>query len=180
MQNNNPHVKRAVFTLPYKGFNHTTTLKGHQKRLTTAIFTLAYPLKGSLYSLVDRLSSIISSFSWFLMYSFTVSVFNPTVDTKYPFAQKFLLPYLYFKFACLSNIINDDLPLRYPMKFDTAIFGGILTSIWIWSIHACASIISTPLYSHNWRRITPISFLNLPYISFLLYLGINTIWYLQF
>ena len=62
-KNNNPHVKRAVFTLPYKGFNHTTTLKGHQKRLTTAIFTLAYPLKGSLYSLVDRLSSIISSFS---------------------------------------------------------------------------------------------------------------------
>ena len=61
--NNNPHVKRAVFTLPYKGVYHTTTLKGHQKRLTTAIFTLAYPLKGSLYSLVDRLSSIISSFS---------------------------------------------------------------------------------------------------------------------
>ena len=159
---------------------HTTTLKGHQKRLTTAIFTLAYPLKGSLYSLVDRLSSIMSSFSWFLMYSFTVSVFNPTVDTKYPFAQKFLLPYLYFKFACFSKIINDDFPFKYPMKFDTAILGGIFTSIWMWSLHACASTISTPLYLHSCLIIFPMSNLNLPYISFLLYFGINTIWYLQF
>lgn len=44
--------------------------------------------------------------------------FFPTVSTKYPLAQKCLFPYLYFKFACLSNIINVDLLFKYPIISD--------------------------------------------------------------
>ena len=97
-----------------------------------------------------------------IFFLLTTSAFITTVDTKYPFAQKLLFPYLYFKFACLSNIINDDFPFKYPMKFDIAIFGGILTNIWIWSLIACTSMISTPLYSHSCLMILPISLLIFP------------------
>ena len=38
-----------------------------------------------------------------------------TVSTKYPLAQKCRLPYLYFRFACLSKIMRLLFPLRYPM-----------------------------------------------------------------
>ena len=50
---------------------------------------------------------------------------------EYPFAQNTLLPYLYFRFACRSNIMSVLFPLRYPMKSATASLGGIDTSIWI-------------------------------------------------
>lgn len=39
----------------------------------------------------------------------------------------FRLPYLYFKFACLSNIISALFLLSVPMNCDTLIYGGILT-----------------------------------------------------
>ena len=102
-------------------------------------------------------------------------LFRPTVSTKYPLAQKWRSPYLYFKFACLSNIIKLLFPLRYPMICDTLYLGGILMSIWIWSGHACASIISTPFYSHNFLKICPISLLIWPYITILRYFGANAI-----
>ena len=34
-----------------------------------------------------------------------------------------------FRFACLSNIISELFPLRYPINCDTLYFGGILTSM---------------------------------------------------
>ena len=37
-----------------------------------------------------------------------------------------------------------------------------------------------PLYSHNLLRYFPISLRSFAYISFLLYFGMNTIWYWQF
>ena len=70
--------------------------------------------------------------------------------------------------------------MRYPINCDTLYLGGILTSIWMWSGHASASIISTPLYSHNFLIILPISDFICPYITCLRYFGANTIWYLQF
>ena len=76
--------------------------------------------------------------------------------------QKLLEPYLYFKFAYRSKIINVLFLLRYPM---------------IWSGAALASIISTPFWLHNFLSIAPISFFSLPHISFLLYFGAKTIWY---
>ena len=39
------------------------------------------------------------------------------------------MPYLYFKYACLSNIIKELFPFKYPIISDTLYFGGILTNI---------------------------------------------------
>jgi len=91
-----------------------------------------------------------------------------------------LFPYFYFRFACLSNIINELFPFRYPTNWATLNFGGMLTNMWIWSGQASASIISTPLNSHSFLSIIPISILIFPYITCRLYFGANTIWYLQF
>ena len=38
-------------------------------------------------------------------------------------------PNLYFKFACLSNIISALFPFKYPINDDTLILGGMLTNI---------------------------------------------------
>ena len=86
------------------------------------------PLKGSSYSFTLNLSIAISCFSWSDIYFLIVASFNPIVLTYYPSAQKCLLPNLYFKFACLSNIINALFSFKYPIKLDTLIFGGILNS----------------------------------------------------
>ena len=58
-----------------------------------------------------------------------IFLLRPTVSTYYPLHQKFLDPYLYFKFACLSNIISELFPFRYPINCDTLKFGGISASI---------------------------------------------------
>ena len=73
--------------------------------------------------------------------------------------KKGLFPYLYFKFACLSKIINANFPFKYPMNDDTLNFGGIITNICTWSLIKCPSIISTPLYRQSVLNISPISFL---------------------
>ena len=44
---------------------------------------------------------------------------------EYPLHQKCRFPYLYLRFACLSNIISVLFPFKYPTKSDTLIFGGI-------------------------------------------------------
>lgn len=93
----------------------------------------------------------------------------------YPSAQNFLLPNLYFKFACLSKIIKELLPFRYPIKLDTLILGGILTSICTWSGIRWPSIISTPLYLHKSRKISRTLSRNCEKSTFLLYFGVKTI-----
>lgn len=60
------------------------------------------------------------------MYSCICFLFLPTVSTKYPLAQKCRSPYLYFRFACLSNIIRLLFPLRYPMICDGNIRSALL------------------------------------------------------
>ena len=109
--------------------NNLTTVMSPAAAITSG-FYFWVPLNGSLYSFLLIWSSFISSNSWFLLYSLTTSSFNPTVETKYPFAQNFLLPYFYFKFPYLSNIIKPLLPFKQPINDDTANFGGIATSIW--------------------------------------------------
>lgn len=67
------------------------------------------------------------------------------------------LRYLYFSSSnCPYNIV-PLLPFRYPMKPDTAIFGGISSNMWIWSAHTSASTIPTPFHSHNCLSIFPIA-----------------------
>lgn len=102
----------------------------------------------------------------------------PTVSTKYPLHQKCLFPYLYFKFACLSNIISELFPLRYPTICDTLYLGGIFTSICTWSMQHSASIISISFLSQSILNILPISRLKAPYISLLLYFGYK--YYMKF
>ena len=65
------------------------------------------------------------------------------------------------------------------MNCATLRYGGILTSIWMWSLQHSAAIISTSFLSHNSLRIFPISAFISPYIACLLYFGANTIWYLH-
>ena len=67
------------------------------------------------------------------MYCLIAVLFFPTVSTKYPLHQKLLCPYLYFKFACLSNIIKLLLLFKYPVNCAILKYGGTLTSMWIWS-----------------------------------------------
>lgn len=79
----------------------------------------------------------------------------------------------------LSNIISAGFPFKYPMNANTLSFGAIITNIWTWSIIKCPSIISTPIYWHNFLNISPKSSRYWLYIAFRLYLGVNTIWYLH-
>ena len=65
------------------------------------------------------------------------------------------------------------------MKLDTLILGGMATSMCTWSGIRCPSIISTPLYSQSFLSISPMSFLTWLYMTFLLYFGVNTMWYLH-
>lgn len=95
-----------------------------------------------------------------------------------PLHQKLGFPYLNFRFPCLSCIRVLLFPFRNPINPDTLSFGGISTSMWIWSGPPSASMIFTPFHLHRSRSIFPISPLCSPQNIFLLYFGANTIWYL--
>ena len=69
------------------------------------------------------------------------------------------------------------LSFQDPHEPRYAIFGGISISMWMWSGHACASMISTLFCWHNFRSIIPMSSFIFPYISIRLYFGANTTWY---
>ena len=94
-----------------------------------------YPLRGFIYALGFLLpvsgsinpfmligSDILSSSNWFCMYALIAFLLRPAVSAKYPLAQKCLFPYLYFRFACRSNIIRLLFPFRYPIVWDTLYF----------------------------------------------------------
>ena len=61
--------------------------------------------------------------------------------------------------SCLSKIICELLPFKYPIIPDTEYFGGISISIWIWSTHTSASRMFFPFHSHSCLSICPISIL---------------------
>ena len=67
--NNNPHVKRAVFRLPYKDLYFTSPSRGLWKLTTVSNDFLNYPLKGSICSFVDKLSWTMSSLFLDSLYS---------------------------------------------------------------------------------------------------------------
>ena len=94
-----------------------------------------------LFALFDRLSRkrvyiflqtyliacyiLLQLISYILLFCF---LFLPTVSTYFPLHQNCLFPYLYFKFACLSNIIKLLFPLRYPIICDTHYTWAVLIS----------------------------------------------------
>src|SRR5512137_590353 len=71
------------------------------------------------------------------------------------------------------------LPLTYPTIVDTEYFGGIARHMWMWSAHNVPSTTSTPLYSHNRRRMVPNSLRSFPYTILRRFFGTQTIWYLH-
>ena len=76
---------------------------------------------------------------------------------KIPLHQKFRLPYLYFRFACLSKIISALLLLSVPTNCAILMYGGILTKRCRWSGHASPSIISTFISLHSFFMISMMS-----------------------
>ena len=111
---------RLERVMPYKGLmlaqpligalkvQHRITISGSRSR-AAAFFTYCFllPVNGSINSFKLIWSAIWSSSSCRLMYSCICFLFRPTVSTKYPLAQKWRSPYLYFKFACRSKIISE-------------------------------------------------------------------------
>ena len=83
-------------------------------------------------------------------------------------------------FPHFRNIIKLLFPFKYPMDPATLILGGMLTYMCIWSGHTSPSMISAPFHWHNFLSISRISNLFSSKNTFRLYLGANTMWYLQF
>ena len=144
-------------------------------------FDARRPLNFLLFS-----KRVIVFFHWYFIFHYILRFLFPYVfpyctfiQPHCTYAQNFLFPYLYFKFECLSNIISKLFPFKYPMKYDTLYFGGVDTKICTWSTIKCPSIISTPLYLHNFVSIFPILLLYWLSITFHLYLGVNIIWFLH-
>ena len=129
--------------------------------------SVGFPVNGSIYSFRLICSIVLSSTNWFWIYFYIAVLLRPTVSTKYPLHQKCLFPYLYFRFANRSNIISALFPFSIPINLDTDILGGIAISIWIWSAHAFASMISSSYRSHivliiftYLRLILPVNYLS--------------------
>ena len=89
------------------------------------------------------------------MYALIAFLFRPTVSTKYPLAQKCLFPYLYFRFACRSNIIRLLFPFRYPIIWDTLYFGRMLISIWMRSFFTLTRRLFLVFFSPRHRLFLP-------------------------
>ena len=124
-------------------------------------------------------SSRLSSASWLRIYSRITFSSRPTVDTKYPRAQK-LCPTKFRALPCTSRAIAMALfPLIKPTTSLTECFGGISMHIWTWSVQRCPSIIlHSRCRANSWN--TSHKYLrNLPYKTLRLHLGIQMIWYLQ-
>ena len=120
-----------------------------------------------------------SFFSCHRTYRLISSSFSPTVLTQYPRAQKCLPQYRFFNSVCLSNILIELFPFRYPTTVETEYFGGIHNTKCTWSIWTFPSMISNSLHLHSSRIISradrPIS----PFNIWNLYFGHHTKWYLH-
>src|SRR5664280_386726 len=113
------------------------------------------------------------------MYSRTNASSRPTVDTKYPRAQKlcptkfcFRPPYTRARGIALFPLIN-------PITCATAYFGGIEIIMCTWSGSRCPSSIRLSFCSASLRNTSPKYFLRSPYNAFRRPFGINTTWYLH-
>ena len=108
------------------------------------------------------------------------SSFSPTVLTQWPRAQKVLsLPTTLPHSGWRSRSTMADLPFTYPITSDTAILGGILTHTCTWSGQVLPSTTSQPLCSKSLLSSEPTSGRLCWNSTFLLYFGIQTMWYVQ-
>ncbi len=120
-----------------------------------------------------------SLFNCHLTYFLIFSSFRPTVLTQYPFAQKCLPQYRFFKPIFVSNIFMALFPFRKPTTSATEYFGGNDITKWIWSICTLPSNIYTFFHSHNCLIISRTDLATSPFNILNLYFGHHTIWYLH-
>ena len=123
---------------------------------------------------------IRSLFNCHLTYFLICSSSRPTVLTQYPFAQKCLPQYRFFKPVCLANILMALLPFKKPTTSEMEYFGGNDTTKWMWSICTLPSNISTFFHSHSCLIISRTDFPTSPFNILKRYFGhYHTIWYLH-
>ena len=102
------------------------------------------------------------------------------MPTQWPLAQNVLsLPTTFPHSGWRSRSTMAPLPLAYPITSDTASFGGILTQAWTWSLHTLPSMTSHPFLSKSPLTRAPTSGLLCWQGTLRLYLGIQTMWYVQ-
>jgi hypothetical protein len=111
------------------------------------------------------------------MYSRICFSSRPTVETKYPRAQK-LSPVKFLGFPInLRAMWMALFPFTYPTTCDTEYLGGIDTSIGTWSRIKCPSSIRLSRCIANCFSTSPNWWRRAPYNAFLRYFGMNTMWY---
>ena len=91
-----------------------------------------------------------------------------------------LLSDVFFHSCCIQSYCRHIQSFRYPINELTLSFKGISRRRCTWSGMRCPSTISTPFYLQSSFMISFRSFRYWPYISFRLYFGVNTIWYVQY
>ncbi len=121
----------------------------------------------------------LSFFNCHLTYLRICSSSRPTVLTQYPFAQKCLPQYRFFKSKYLSNILMALLPFKNPTISDTEYFGGIDNTKWTWSFCTLPSNTSIFFHSHSCLIISRADLPASPVKILNLYFGHHTKWYLQ-
>ena len=162
-----PPLQVVVCPKPYKGWIHAASRRCRKPLLSAST-------RGSLLQ-----SSIFFSILFLLLQD----VLFDRLFCDIPYGRHVIAscPEMTIPFVprsgCLSNIISADSPFKYPMKFDTLNFGGILTLKCTWSLHTAPSIISTFLYPQSVFMISRTSSRTRPYNALRRYFGINTIWY---
>ena len=121
----------------------------------------------------------LSSASWRWIYSRMVASSFPTVETKYPRAQKCSPTKFRFRPPYRRAIQMALFPFRKPITWDTAYFGGMLISMFTWSSCRLPERISLSFGRVNSAKTRPNSFRIWPYRTFRRYLGMKTTWYLH-
>ena len=140
----------------------------YEKWLSVLSYSSLLTVNRSVYSFHNIWSATSSSFNWFFIYSFIAFSFHPTLSIKYPLAQKFLLPYLYFKFPCLSCTLILQTVLHSNMAVYWLAYGYGLDMLALqWSQPFFFAQFSNDLYYT----------LHSLYMALLLYFGANIIWY---
>ena len=113
------------------------------------------------------------------MYSRICFSSRPSVETKYPRAQK-LSPVKFLGFPINVRAMWIALfPFMYPTTCDTEYLGGIDTSICTWSRMRCPSSIRLSRCIANCLSTSPSCWRRAPYNAFLRYFGMYTMWYLH-
>ena len=138
----------------------------------------APPKGGAPYS-NRSFSCLLSSISCSLMYLRIASSSRPTVDTKYPRAQKWCPTKLRPRSKWTRAMWIALFPLMYPTTCATECFGGIDINMCTWSGRRCPSSTSHSFCLASVLNTFASSLRTPPYSAFRLYFGMNTTWYLH-